>query len=231
MNKEFILQQLLLLQDASYKEFQKKLIPGTDNIIGIRMPILRKFAKSLINNNWQEYLDEALQIPDTYHEETMLQGLIIAEAKINYEDRLKLIEEYLPKISNWAQCDMFCSTLKDTKKYPDQYWDFVAATCSSSEPYTIRFGIVMLLTYYTCDDYAPKALELLQNIDHDDYYVKMAVAWAISIFYIKHSALTLPIILNKNLDKFTHNKAIQKICESFRVSKNDKLFLRTQKSL
>ena len=99
MNKKFILQQLLLLQDASYKEFQKKLIPGTDNIIGIRMPILRKFAKNLRSNNWQEYLDEALPIPDTYHEETMLQGLIIAEAKINYEDRLKSIGKYLPKRS------------------------------------------------------------------------------------------------------------------------------------
>lgn len=227
MDKKIVLQQLLLLQDDSYYKFIKNLIPGTDNIIGIRIPILRKFAKNLINNNWQEYLDASLPDRDAYHEETILQGLIIAGVKMNNEKRLALIEKYLAKISNWAQCDIFCSALKVVKRYPDRYWNFIESACHSSEPYTIRFVVVTLLTYYTDDTYSSKALELLQSIHHDNYYVKMSVAWAISIFYIKQQTLTMPILLNKNLDKFVHNKAIQKICESFRVSAEDKALLKT----
>lgn len=227
MNSEYVLQQLLLLQDIKYQKFHTKLIPGSHNIIGIRAPILRSLAKKLLINDWQEYLDETISQQDTYHEETILQGLIIATAKIPVEQRLKLIKNYLPKITNWAQCDMFCSTLKETIKYPDQYYNLIKQSCHAEEAYIIRFGIVMLLTYYTGDTYAKKSLELLQGICHDDYYVKMAVAWAISIFYIKQPELTLPLIVNNNLDTFTHNKAIQKICESFRVSEQDKLFMKT----
>lgn len=227
MNKENILQKLLSLHDPAYQVFQQKLIPGTINIIGIRAPIIRSFAKELVNNNWQEYLDETISQQDTYHEETILQGLIIATAKMSSETRLKYINAYLPKITNWAQCDMFCSTLKETIKYPDQYYSLIKQSCHAEEAYIIRFGIVMLLTYYTGDTYAKKSLELLQGICHDDYYVKMAVAWAISIFYIKQPRLTLPLIVNNNLDTFTHNKAIQKICESFRVSEQDKVFMKT----
>lgn len=227
MNPEHILQQLLLLQDIEYQKFQKKLIPGMDNIIGIRAPILRNFAKDLLKNNWQEYLKHALSNHDTYHEETILQGLLIATAKIPVNNRLELIKNYLPKISNWAQCDMFCSTLKEAKKYPEQYWELVQASCNKSYTYTIRFGIVMLLTYYTEDKYAKKSLDLLCNINHENYYVKMAVAWAISIFYIKQPDLTRYLIINKSLDTFTHNKAIQKIGESFRVSEQDKIFMKS----
>lgn len=226
MNKEFILQKLLLLQDPSYQKFQQKLIPGAKNIIGIRAPVLRNFAKSLSHDNWQEYIKTTLNQQNTYHEETILQGLLIATAKINIDERLTLIKEYLPKISNWAQCDMFCSTLKDTKKYPEQYWVLVQTACQKSDPYTIRFGIVMLLTYYTDDNYASKSLDLLQQISHNDYYVKMAIAWAISMFYIKQPNLTLPIIVNNSLDPFTHNKAIQKIRESFRIPQQEKSFMK-----
>ena len=227
MNSEYVLQQLLLLQDIKYQKFQAKLIPGSHNIIGIRAPLLKSLAKELLKNDWQEYLDETISQQDTYHEETILQGLLIATAKIPVEQRLKLIKNYLPKITNWAQCDMFCSTLKEAKKYPVEYWNGVQEACHSVETYTVRFGIVMLLTYYTGDTYAKKSLELLQGICHDDYYVKMAVAWAISIFYIKQPKLTLALIVNNNLDTFTHNKAIQKICESFRVSEQDKVFMKT----
>ena len=227
MNSEYVLQQLLLLQDIKYQKFQAKLIPGNHNIIGIKAPLLRSLAKELLKNNWQEYLNQALDNEDTYHEETILQGLLIATAKIPVEQRLKLIKNYLPKITNWAQCDMFCSTLKESTKYQDQYYCLIQESCHAKATYTIRFGIVMLLTYYNGDTYAKKSLELLQGICHDDYYVKMAVAWAISIFYIKQPKLTIPILVNKSLDTFTHNKAIQKICESFRVSEQDKIFMKS----
>lgn len=229
MYKEIVLQELLLSQDLQYQKFNSSLIPGTDNIIGVRVPILRNTAKKLVTNNWQEYLDEVLTQQDSYHEETIIQGLIIATAKIHYTERLRLIQQYLPKISNWAQCDIFCSTLKEAKKYPNEYWKFISHCCKDQNTYIIRFGVVILLTYYTDRKYTNDALELLHKINHDDYYVRMAVAWAISIFYIKQPELTLPLILDNSLDLFTHNKAIQKICESFRVSKEDKSYLKTLK--
>lgn len=229
MYKEIVLEELLQLQDLNYKKFSNNILPGINNIIGVRIPNLRKITKEINKSFWQEYLTEVLAQTDTYHEETIIQGLIIATAKMPLEKRLLLIHNFVPKISNWAQCDIFCSSLKETKKYPEKYWTLSKNYCFSSSAYSTRFGIVIMLTYYTSDKYAPEVLKILQSIHYDDYYVKMAIAWAISIFYIKQPTLTLPIILDNNFDTFTHNKTIQKICDSYRVSQANKTYLKTKK--
>ncbi|MBQ5624413.1 MAG: DNA alkylation repair protein, partial [Phascolarctobacterium sp.] len=119
----------------------------------------------------------------------------------------------------------FCSTLKESQYYQEEYWQLIVPYFKSSNAYDLRFASVMLLNHFTGDDFAKEALKLLEAVKHEDYYVKMGVAWAISIFFIKQPQLTLPILKQNNLDDFTYNKAIQKIRESFRVSKEDKEML------
>lgn len=221
-----IRQQLLSLQDLKYQQFNSSLIPGTDNIIGVRTPALRSLAKSIIKNDPLSYLQAAVPAADKYHEETVLQALVIAQAKIPLTERLGYIRDFLPKVHNWAVCDIFCSSLKEAKKYPDIYWSLLQEYLHDSNPFAVRFAAAMLLNYYTADSYAEQALRLLRGITCENYYVKMAVAWAVSIFYIHQPKLTLPLLQNPCLDKFTHNKAIQKICESYRVAADTKAALK-----
>ena len=223
--KEKLQAELFTLQDLQYQKFHSSLLPGVENVIGVRMPLLRKLAKQVLKGDWQNYLQSALQETSNYYEEDILQALLIGTSKISYQERCEYIKEFVPKISNWAVCDLFCSTLKEAQRYKQEYWKMLMPYFNSCNAYDLRFASVMLLNYFTDDEYAEEALKLLEAIKHEDYYVKMGVAWAISIFYIKQPQLTLPMLQQNNLDTFTNNKAIQKIRESFRVSKEDKEML------
>ena len=210
MKPDELHQKLLAMQDIKYQQFHGSLLPGIENIIGVRVPLLRKTATVIATKSWEEYLDEALPLTDIYYEETVMHGLVIAMA-------------------NWAVCDIFCATLKEAKKYPDRYWQLILDACQSEAAYTQRFAAVMLLTYFTDDSHVQDALNLLTKLSSQDYYVRMAVAWAVSIFYIQQPQATLPLLQSDTLDTFTHNKAIQKICESRRISTETKQQLRLLK--
>lgn len=224
--KEKLQAELLALQDLQYQKFHSSLLPGVENIIGVRMPVLRKLAKEILKGDWQSYFDAEISKPSKFYEEDIIQALLIGTSKITWQERQVYIRTFVPKISNWAVCDLFCSTLKEAQKYPQEYWQLVAPYFNSSNAYDLRFVSVMLLSYFTNDIYAKEALKILQSIKHDDYYVKMSVAWAISILYIKQPQLTLNLLQDNSLDDFTHNKAIQKIRESFRVSEEGKEMLK-----
>jgi 3-methyladenine DNA glycosylase AlkD len=223
--KETLQAELKALQDLQYQKFHSSLLPGVQNIIGVRMSLLRKLAKDILRGNWREYLDVEISKSNTYYEEDIIQALLIGTSKISLEERHAYIKEFVPKISNWAVCDLFCSTLREVQYYQKEYWQLIVPYFKSSNAYDLRFASVMLLNHFTGDDFAEEALNLLEAVKHEDYYVKMGVAWAISIFYIKQPQLTLKLIKQNNLDDFTHNKAIQKIRESFRVSNEDKEML------
>ena len=223
--KETLQAELKALQDLQYQKFHSSLLPGVENIIGVRMPLLRKLAKDILRGNWREYLDVEISISNTYYEEDIIQALLIGTSKLFWQERHAYIKEFVPKINNWAVCDLFCSTLKESQYYQEEYWQLIVPYFKSSNAYDLRFASVMLLNHFTGDDFAKEALKLLEAVKHEDYYVKMGVAWAISIFFIKQPQLTLPILKQNNLDDFTYNKAIQKIRESFRVSKEDKEML------
>lgn len=229
MKPDELRQKLLAMQDIKYQQFHGSLLPGIENIIGVRVPLLRKTAAVIAAESWQEYLDEALRLTDIYYEETVMHGLVIALAKMPLSLRLEYITCFLPKINNWAVCDIFCATLKEAKKHPDRYWQLILDACQSEAAYTQRFAAVMLLTYFTDDSHVQDALNLLTKLSSQDYYVRMAVAWAVSIFYIQQPKATLPLLQSNTLDTFTHNKAIQKICESRRVSAETKQQLRLLK--
>lgn len=224
--KQTIKERLTELADEEYRQFHSKLVPGTDNILGVRLPHLRELAKELAKGDWQGYL---LAAQDDYYEETMLQALVIGHIKTDIDTTLHYIAAFIPKISNWAVCDSFCSSLKITKKHKDQVWEFLQPYLTSSKEYELRFGIVMLLNYYIDDKYIDQVLVHLDTAKHEGYYVKMAVAWALSICFVKYPEKTLDYLQHNTLDDFTYNKALQKILESYRVDQETKALIRRMK--
>jgi 3-methyladenine DNA glycosylase AlkD len=221
-----IREQLIELSEPEYKAFTSKLLPGITNIMGVRLPNLRKMAKQIAKEDWRTYLNEASN--DSY-EEIMLQGMVIGFAHTNFGELVKHIETFVPKIDNWSVCDSFCCGLKITKKYPKEMWDFIQTYLNDSREYLIRFGAVMLLNYYISEEYIDEALLLLDNIKSEAYYVKMGVAWAISMYYVKLPENTMLYLQNNRLDDFTYNKTLQKITESLKVDKETKNLIRSMK--
>lgn len=225
--KQKIKEELKSLQDKKYKEFHSKLCPGTNNIIGIRIPVLRKYAKTLLKENDFKLLIN--NIDDEYYEEIMLQGMLIGLAKSDFNEIKPYIENFIPKIDNWAICDTFCAGLKIAKKYKKEMWNLINKYIAVNKEFYIRFAIVMILDYYIEEEYIEADLEIFNNIKSDKYYVQMAVAWAISICFIKYYDKTIEYMKTANLDKFTYNKAIQKAIESYRITKEKKEILKKMK--
>lgn len=228
--KEEIKEQLKQLSDSKYKEFHSNLCPGTDNILGVRVPVLRKYAKELAKKYPVEKLLK--NIDNEYYEEIMLQGMIIGlDKKANIKTILEYIEEFIPKIDNWAICDVFCAGLKIVNKYPKEIWSFISKYLESEKEFELRFAIVIILDYYINEEYIDKDLKVLNSIHSDKYYVQMAIAWAISICLIKFYDKTVSYLQDENcfLDKFTYNKSIQKAIESYRITNEQKVFLRSLK--
>ncbi len=228
--KQEIKKKLNELADKKYQDFHTSLCPGTENIIGVRVPILRNYAKELFKEkDWKQTIKE---IDNEYYEEIMLQGMLIGQAKTeDINIVLKYIEEYVPKIDNWAICDVFCAGLKITKKYKKEMWDFIQKYLKSDKEFEIRFAVVMILDYYIEETYLQEDFKIFENIKNKNYYVKMAVAWAISICLIKFYNETVKYMETSKLDSWTYNKAIQKAIESYRISDENKKVLREMKKL
>ena len=217
---------LFQMQDLKYKEFHSNLCPNVDDIIGVRVPVLREYAKELYKNN---KLSE-IKIGNKYYEELVIQGMIIGfQTKEPIEEVIKQIKEFVPKINSWAVCYVFCAGLKITKKYPKEIFNLIQGYLKSEKEYELRFAIVMLLDYYINDEYIDKVLQILNNVKSDKYYVQMANAWAISICLIKYYEKTILFLEKCKLDKFTYNRAIQKAIESYRIQDNKKQELRKMK--
>ncbi|WP_195267637.1 DNA alkylation repair protein [Eubacterium sp. 1001713B170207_170306_E7] len=225
-----IREELFLLAEDDYRKFQQKLLPEHCELIGVRLPALRKIAKRIAKADYSLFLTRE---PEDYFEEKMLKGMVIGylnPEKEGLDTILKSIDFFISKIDNWSVCDSFCSGLKYAKTYPDPFWAFVLPKLTSEKAFTLRFGIVMLLFYYIDEAHIHQILELLDSVCHQDYYVKMAVAWALSMCYVKFPDTTLPYLSGENaLDTFTYNKALQKIIESRQVSADEKNRIRQMK--
>ena len=214
------------LADNEYRQFQSGLLPGVNNILGVRLPSLRKLAKEIAKGDWRGHI---LAAQDDYYEEIMLQGLVIGYAKADIEEILHYVTAFVPKINNWAVCDWCSSSLKITKEHLARVWDFLQPYLLSREEYELRFSIVLLLSFYIEDEYIDQVLVLLDDVEHEGYYVKMAVAWALSICYVEYPEKTMSYLKKNTLDDFTYNKTLQKIIESFRVDKENKTIIRNMK--
>lgn len=226
--KEKTKEKLYELADEKYKKFHTALCPGVDNILGVRVPILRNYAKELKKEYSLEFLIQ--NIDDQYYEEIMLKGMIIGlEKKKDFDTIKEYIKNFVPKIDNWAICDIFCAGLKITKKYKNEMWNFIQKYLNSDKEFEVRFAVVMILGYYIEEEYLRENFKIFDNIKHDGYYVKMAVAWAISICLIKFYDETIKYLRVAKLDNWTYNKAIQKAIESYRITDSQKEFLRKMK--
>lgn len=227
--KQKIKEKLFTLSDKKFHDFHSALCPGTNNIIGIRVPVLRNFAKEIYKEkDWKKTIKE---IDNEYYEEIMLQGMLIGQSKDDINIIIRYIEDYVPKIDNWAICDTFCAGLKITKKYKKEMWKVVKKYLKSKNEFEIRFAVVMILNYYIGDEYLQEIYKMLGNIKNEDYYVKMAVAWAISVCLIKYYDETIAYLKNANINDWTYNKAIQKAIESYRISDERKEELRKIKRI
>ncbi len=214
LTQEEIRARLLELADPGYREFHSKLLPGIDNILGVRVPALRKLAKEIARGDWEAFL---LENNREWYEKDMLQGLVIGCAKVDFEKRLALIQEFLPRINNWAVCDVFCGSLKDTARHREEMWEFLKPCLDSGREYEIRFALVMMLGYFAEQSYLERSFAVFDGVTHEAYYVRMALAWAVSVYFVKFPEETFRYLKENRLDDWTYNKALQKITESYRV--------------
>ncbi len=210
-----MLAQLASLADGEYKKFNESLIPGTATAYGVRVPQLRQIAQAILQKDPGGFL--AVSAPGSF-EEIMIRGMVIARMKLPMAERLPLIESFLPLIDNWAVCDTFCSSLRPKgPQEKEQLWRFILPLFQDRREFYARFALVLFLGRFVEVPYVSQGLELLEDLDQEDYYIRMAAAWALSVCYIKFPQLTLPLLERQTLPAFTQNKAIQKIRESYRV--------------
>lgn len=215
-----IKEEILKMSEPQYQQFNAKLLPGVENIQGVRLGNLRKLAKKIVKDDWQTFLQKA---ETDFFEEIMLYGMVIGYLKTDTVEKIfPYMDTYISMIDNWSTCDSFCSGLKITKEYPEKMWSYLQSYFKSDKEFYIRFAVVMGLNYYINDEYKDRFLKQLDKIHHEGYYVKMAVAWAISMIYVSYPDETTEYLKSNNLDDFTHNKAIQKIKESNQVTKEVK---------
>lgn len=217
--------ELFTLQDEKYRDFQKKLLPTVDGerIIGVRTPALRKYAKILAANSGSEYLD---LLPHYYVEENNLHSFIIC-SMTDFDEVMRRSEEFLPHIDNWATCDSFIP--KVFKAHPAEVLIKIRSWLNSEQTYTVRWALVLLLNNFLDEEFRPEMLDLVSALRSDEYYINMAIAWYFSFALIKQYDAALPYILDRRLDSWVHNKAIQKAIESYRVAPECKKYLRSIK--
>ena len=218
--------QLFELQDLNYREFHAKLLPTMEKkkLIGVRTPALRAFAKQF--GKTEEAKEFLKVLPHQYYEENNLHGLLIEQIK-DYEDCLRELKRFLPYIDNWATCDMLA--VKAVKKHLDGFIKEIYQWIESEHTYTIRFGISMLMRYYLDEEFQPEYAEKVVEVCSEEYYVNMMRAWYFATALAKQYEQVLPFIEEKRLDVWTHNKTIQKAIESYRITPEQKAYLRTLK--
>ena len=229
MENNQIRKKLEELADEEYRKFHTGLCPKSSEILGVRVPVLRNFAKEIVKEgNIEEYLENAL---DNSYEEILLQGMVLGLWKTSIEKFSKYLEKFIPKINSWAVCDVSVAGFKITKKNMEYMWNFLQKYLKSNKEFELRFAIVMLLDFYITDEYINKVLQILNNIKNDEYYVKMAIAWTIQVAFVKFPNETMKLLRNNKIDDWTYNKALQKITESYRVDENTKKQIKDMKRL
>lgn len=224
MTVEEIEKSLFEMRDISYKNFHEKLIPTVDpsSIIGVRTPRLRSLASEIFKqSNYQAFLSS---LPHKYYEENNLHGFILEKFK-NYEQTIEALEKFLPYIDNWATCDLI--TPKIFKKHLDKLYSEINLWIKSKHTYTIRFAINMLMRFYLDDNFSTEYSDKVAQIESEEYYVIMGKAWYFATALAKHYDKIIIYLEKNKLDIQTHNKTIRKAIESYRISKEQKDYLRT----
>lgn len=215
------------LQDLKYRDMQVRSVPTVDpgSIIGVRTPELRLIAKELLKEgDYDQFLKE---LPHKYFEENQLHAFIISGMK-DYSRCMEELELFLPYVDNWATCDQMSP--KVFKKHKEELLEHIEVWISSDKPYTVRFGVGMLMQHFLDEDYDPKYSAMVATLRSDDYYVNMMIAWYFATALAKQYDSVLSYIEEKRLDAWTHNKTIQKSVESYRITDEQKRYLKSLKA-
>lgn len=222
---EKIRKLLMEYQDVKYKEFQSKLMPGVspEKVIGVRTPILRKMAKELEKREAELFLSE---LPHQYFEENQLHGFILSEMK-SFEECVEKLEIFLPYVDNWATCDQ--TSPKVFKKHKEALLPYIQKWLESKHTYTVRFGIGMLMQHFLDEDFKPEYLQMVTAIRSEEYYINMEIAWYMATALAKQWDAAIPYIENQVMEPWTHNKTISKAVESYRITDDQKAYLKTWK--
>lgn len=221
-----IRERLFTLRDEKYAEFQYKLIPTADpgQIIGVRVPEVRKLAKEYKKNpEIQSFYQE---LPHPYYDENMLHGILLSEMK-DYERCIEEVERFLPYVDNWAVCDIMSP--KVFKKNKDALLPKIREWSKSKQAYTCRFGLEMLMSFYLDEDFQKDYLEIPASVLSEEYYVNMMIAWFFATALAKQWDSTIPYLTERRLGVWVHNKTIQKAVESYRITAEQKEYLRMLK--
>lgn len=221
-----IQEKLFALQDEKYGDFQYKLTPGVprETIIGVRVPQIRALAKELVKENaYAEFLSE---LPHRFYDENILHGAILSLMK-DYRPCLAAVNAFLPYVDNWAVCDLMSP--KVFGKHKEDLISHIRIWAASPEVYTCRFGIEMLMSFYLDADFEPEYLEIPATVRSEEYYVNMMIAWFFATALAKQWEAAVPYLENKRLSPWVHNKTIQKAIESYRITPEQKDYLRTFK--
>ena len=218
--------RLFEMQDLKYRDFNASLIPTVDKdkVIGVRTPALRKMAKELAQN--PEITEFLTALPHQYYEENNLHGMIIEQEK-DFGRCISEVEKFLSYIDNWATCDLISP--KVFRKHTEEMMTYIRCWMESSHTYTCRFGIKMLMTYFLDNNFRTEYSEWVAAVKSEEYYVNMMRAWYFATALAKQYDRIIPFIEEKRLDKWTHNKSIQKSVESYRITPEQKKYLRTLK--
>ena len=214
-----------MLAEASDPElaaFNSKLTPGKDDMIGVRIPTIRDIAKKVVKDDWSQILGSE---PESFEEE-MLRGVVIATAPVSTGERISLTEDFLRYVDNWATCDIFCNSWKIGKGDSDITWDYFSGLIDSGDEYRMRVSVIARMSLFKDEDHCRMLLEDIATHDHPGYYYRMGAAWAVSMVYIPYPEMTEELLRSRRMEAWTHNKAIQKIRESRRVSAERKEELR-----
>lgn len=219
-------ERLMELQDTGYRDMQKKIIPTVDpdSIIGVRTPALRALAKEILKSgDYKSFLNE---LPHKHFEENQLHAFILSGMK-DFDECMDELEKFLPFVDNWATCDQMSP--KVFKKHKDELLKHIKVWIKSDKTYTVRFGVGMLMEHFLDDDFDLKYPEMAARIRSDEYYVNMMIAWYFATALAKQYESIIPFIEQKRLAPWTHNKAIQKSVESYRITDEQKAYLKSLK--
>jgi len=223
LNKE-VFAWLKSESEQQLKEFSEVIISPSEKLLGVRMPKLRKKAKEIVK---EAYCRDFIVREDyACFEEKLLQGMVIGEMKLPFDEHLELVKMYVSRINGWGDCDSFCSSIKFVKKDLNKVWYFLMPYLLSDKEFEIRFGVVMLLWYFVNDEWINRTLDVLFNLKSEDYYAQMGIAWAISVCLAKYFDKTYEYMKSANLDPIIKRKSIQKGCESLRLTMEQKNLLR-----
>lgn len=217
-------EQLLAMADPAYRDFNASLIPGIGPSIGIRIPRLRELARQIARGDtWRDVVrcDDA-----PYHEERLLQGMVIGYARCPIDEKLEWVARFVPKITNWALCDCFCWKLRPAER--DPMWRFIQPYFTSPHEFEMRFAVVMSTANFIDEEHLEALLRHLADVRHEGYYARMGVAWAVSVAFVRFPERMRRWLADDcPLDEWTFRMSCRKILESLRTGEADKTFIRT----